>query len=594
MPYKQPGAFARFVQNAGAVNSPGSARTMAIVGTGTLMYDVLNVAIERDADRAISKTAYDVLPHSSVFEVISLTNKQRNNGNFPSGTITWENGTHFEIKDEKYIVWYTDPEQQASVTETVGVGNVDFASYCSSVVNVNKDYLVQDGNWRIEVTYSDAIAGAYRVLNDDTGEVLGEYSASSTPNSDAIPGISLTVTSTYKDNEGVSSIQVGDYVLVQTLAAVVPAEYVELDVTDDPIESTRIALPALGSTFYVSYTYKKPESTLVPKIFYDYDDVVAEYGNYDVTASGKIINSLTLGAEIAFSNGISPVVCVQARNDSDFEIKSSIDKLRKGINGLDNVNTIVPLTTSKSVGAHLLNHVVDMSSTNNGKERMGYLAAVTNELSSASIETAESYANERIVYVAPGGVYKDIRDIRTGKVNERLIDSSYLAVAVAATGLKNDPAEPLTNKNVAGFNRLASSFEESEMNAMAAAGVLLLKQVGSNIKIRHGITTSVADVNSTEITLIQIKDYVIDATRKILADLYIGNKLRPSVVGDVQSSLLSILNQFKSQEVLIGYSNVSVKRSKDDPRQIDVKFEIEAVYPLNYIVIEFGFSSTSN
>ena len=94
-----------------------------------------------------------------------------------------------------------------------------------------------------------------------------------------------------------------------------------------------------------------------------------------------------------------------------------------------------------------------------------------------------------------------------------------------------------------------------------------------------------------EITLIQIKDYVIEACRTACGKLYIGRKNTASAVSDVNYTITNILNQFISQEIIVGYSNLSVKRSTEDPRQIDVKFEIEAVYPLNYINISFGFSA---
>ncbi|MNV26092.1 Phage tail sheath protein [compost metagenome] len=169
----------------------------------------------------------------------------------------------------------------------------------------------------------------------------------------------------------------------------------------------------------------------------------------------------------------------------------------------------------------------------------------------------------------------------------------YVSVAVASLGLKNDPAEPLTNKTITGFKDLGQLYTESEMNSMAEAGCLVMRQTGSVIKVRHGITTSTVDINSQEITLVQIRDYVIAAARKSLGETYVGSKLRPTIISDIQSSLISLLNQFKGQEVVIGYGGINVKRSSEDPRQVDVKFEIEAVYPLNYIDISFSFSGVS-
>lgn len=593
MPYRAPGAYARFVRTAGAVNSVGSTRVLALVGTGVLTYDVYNEAIERDQDRAFKPTPYDMLSHDNVFEIKSITNKPKVNGVFPAGTITWEKDKHFFLKENKYIVWYTDPDNPATVQKVDGIGNDEFANHVTVIVDTSKDYLVEDNTWKIEITYVDPVAGSYRVINLATNEVVGEYGVSTSP-IEVIPGVKLTVDSTFVDDgSGNSLTQVGDYVIIETKAAVVPDQYVEKDGSGNPIPGTEKDLPQPGDLYYVTYTYKKSDDDLGPKLFFDYDDVVNEYGNYEILASNKVINSLALGAEIAFLNGAGPIVCVQARNDSDYEMKLAIDKLRKGVKGLNNIHIVVPLTTSPEVGAHVMNHVTDMSSPENGKERMTYLAIEKGKTIQDIVELAKSYNNERVVLVAPEGAYKSVKDLRTGRYSEKFVDGSYLAVAIAATSIKNDPAEPLTNKTIVGFEHLSTIYEESEMNMMADAGVLILKQNGPNIKIRHGITTAAKDVNSAEITLVQIKDYVIEEVRKTLGELYVGNKLRPSILNDVESTLLNILNQFIRMQIIIGYNGISVKRSKDDPRQIDVKFEIEAVYPLNYIMIEFGFSQVS-
>jgi hypothetical protein len=366
---------------------------------------------------------------------------------------------------------------------------------------------------------------------------------------------------------------------------------------------TSDTMPAEGATYYVSYKYRKADADYEPKLYTNYDDIVAAYGNYDVSASGAVLNSLSLGAEIAYNNGVSQIVCVQAKNGADYEIETAIDKLSKTIAGASNVQTIIPLSTSDAVGAYLQNHINLMSSYEYGKERMGYLAArpnqLINKIASRSdrtvgmAETAEGYADERIVYVVPGAIKKSIRDLRTGKYNTRTLDGCYAAVAVAAIGLSNDPAEPLTNKTISGFTELVDLYTESEKNILAAAGCCVLEPNGTNIRIRHGITTATDEVNSQEITLIQIKDYVIESCRTTTANLYIGKKLTSSIISDIKYTMNSILTQFVGQAVIINYSSLKVVRNSDEPRQIDISFEIEAVYPLNWISIEFGFSSTS-
>lgn len=592
MPYQKPGAYARFVRTAGAVDSPGATRVMAIVGTGTLFFDTLNAAVLRTPG-----ATSDELSNANVYEIYEIADKPMTNGVTAANAKVYTKGVHFDLVDNKTIAWKLGT--QPVVTEVVGTeeGPIAFAGAVSH--SIKTPHLVKDGRYRVQITYIDNDGvnpklGTYTVVDNNTEEVLGEYTVG-TEAVNAIPGIDLIVTETFfakMQGDGVtpeldsatgfvvSQTEVGDYVIIETTSGV-------LDNTLTP------ALPAEGDVFYASYGYKKPESAFVPKVFTDYQSVVNEYGNYDVTASGKVTNSLALAAEIAFLNGAQPLVLVQAKNDSDFEMKKAIDKLERDVEGITNINSVVALTESKVVGAHLMTHVVNMSSPTIGKERMMYFAAATNEAPTASAQAAKDFSNERVVYVAPGAAVKEIKDINTGKVSLRTVPGAYPAVAVAAVGLMNDPAEPLTLKNITGFTSLGVLYTEAEKNIMAEQGVLVLEQYGAAMRIRHGITTSTAEVNSSEITLVQIKDYVIEAARTTLGELYVGRKLMPTVVGDVQNTLQNILAQFVGQEVIISFDGVSVARSAEDPRAIDVVFEIEAVYPLNYVNISFSFSGVN-
>jgi hypothetical protein len=244
-----------------------------------------------------------------------------------------------------------------------------------------------------------------------------------------------------------------------------------------------------------------------------------------------------------------------------------------------------------------------MSAESGRHERMVYLSAFAgqkiNKSATAADKTlgmkqqAEAYSDERVVYVTPGRVAYDVKNIQTGRINTRTLPGCYLALGVATIALTHDPAEPLTRKKIAcGFTGLLDTYTEVEKNALAESGCCVVEELSSGIRVRHGITTKDDEINTTEITLIQIKDYVIAQCRKSCDELYIGIKNLPSAKTNIKYTITSILNQFVSQEIILGYSGLSVKDSSDDPREVLVNFEIEAVYPLNYVTISFGFSST--
>ena len=716
MSYRSPGIYAKFVKTASAVPNAGASRIMALVGTGISYYEVYNETIQRNSDRP-----YDELANNNVFEISSVSSRPiystKNNPENVIYTKMDDDGIgDFQIKDGKYIVWRTlsDDFVQPTLVNVdtdpyINEGSRAFEQQCKYFVDANNSHFMIDGEWRIEVTFANQSDGCYRIIKLDTNELIGEYVVGTAINT-AIPGINLTVPSTYKlpDTSDIDSddnlIKAGDYFIIKTVAskteqeaaaaidtqASVPklrasiskvnlintsrvkdasyriviknatthefqvveiesingiatetviypdandttayATWIEGDEIYDGIPGVEVILGALiyepnvndsvtittqarvvdetipgeGDSYYVSYKYRKDDEGFDAQYFSTFDEIRAEYGDYEVTASGFVKNSLTLGSEIAFANGVTQIICVQAKGNTDAEFCDAIDRLRKTLPGVDNVNTVVPLSTSATVGTYCMNHVDIMSSYDYAKERMCYLGASMNQPMSKQptaadrslgiIEACKGYSNERVVFVAPGRVIKSVKDINTGKYYDRPLAGCYLAVAVACLGLGSDPAEPFTNKSITGFSYLPDSYTKSELNLMATNGACLLVMRGNNIIVRHGITTDAVEVNSMEITCIQIKDYVIEAVRTTLGQLYIGLKNTSSVIGDIQFTVNNILSQFVGRTILESYAGLSVTRSKTDPRAINVKFEIMPIYAVTYIDIEFSFSTYS-
>ena len=586
----------------------------------------------------------------------------------------------------------------------------------TAVVNDNQEYNIIDGSYTLEISYLEDAwdhadsahvnCGTYRVIDNASKKIIGEWGVSGDYNEEAVPGLKLKIEDLFvPDSEGESITKVGDSVTIVTKAPKTeiepqivfdstisgwsqalqesfialnaetvddPSNYEYFMVTDSDevvsdsydlevvdnitkeVQITRVSdntviygpayvgavteylniipgitflLPDLGedvntgdrvrivtnaavfgnaiaenNVYYISYKYKKAEEDYEPKVFYDYDDVINEYGNYDVTASSIVVNSLTLGAELAFKAGVNPIVCVQAKNDSDYEMMNAIDKLTKDVAGVRNIQAIVPLTTSTKVGAYAQSHVDNMSSESGRHERMVYLSAYAgqpmNKLATAADKTlgmkqqAEAYDDERVVYVTPGRVAYDVKNLQTGRINTRTLPGCYLALGVACVAFTHDVAEPLTRKKIpCGFAGLLDTYTEVEKNALAESGCCVCMEQGNGIVVRHGITTDDDEINTTEITLIQIKDYVIEQVRYSCDQMYIGIKNLPSAKTNIKFTVENILSQFVAQEIILGFNGPTVKDNPLDPREVLVNFEIEAVYPLNYITISFGFSS---
>ena len=375
--------------------------------------------------------------------------------------------------------------------------------------------------------------------------------------------------------------------------------------------STRPRIYAYGQphdndVYYVTYKYAK--SDFSPKLFDDFDQIKEEYGVYSIATTGQVTNPVTLAAEIAFNNGAKEVVICQTESNTRQSFKNAIDRLGELYTGINNIDIIVPLTSDWEVVKYLSNHVTKFSGEDYNMYRMGYVAADKNEPTDSeaysylgedlgSIQKSQILNNERMVYVVPGIVNKTVINPITGYSSTRSLPGYFGAVAVAALSMRNDLAEPLTNKIVYGIDSLGKLYKDIEANKLAAAGCLVLKQERDVIKVRHGITThyefeTFNDIHSNEITFIQIKDNVIAQVRQELGQNYVGNKLKPSMVNDVEYAVTQLLNTMITNETILGYEGLQVKRDIDNPMQINIIFYIEAVYPLNFIEIKFGFSTS--
>lgn len=621
--YISPGAYARFVNAPTSVNNTSQGRTLAIVGTGTRFFTVTNEVVQRSSD-----SSSDLLANANVSEILSISSKpfvdaDRLIGSIPFYETTISGGTtttrDFKIIGGQYISW-TVQTPAVAPKFTVPSGSNDFyaettwvsgsndalsvtdPTETSSIIIIKKDTHSDEltTNARYIIKISSTTASKYQVINEDTNQVLAELVAddAALETSGVIPGYKIKV----KDfPAGVNNT---DYVVLETYSSepyrLAPAAKDPSRTESDAVNNSEKDSPEDGNLYYVSYVYEKSDSEYVPKLFSDYDDIVAEYGNYEITADGRtVVNSLSLAAEIAMSNNPSSIVCVQSKGETVTDFIDAIDKLSNPMYEVRNINAVVVLSNEIEVQEALKNYVEDSSSPQNAQEKIAFIGSDFSEsLSNEDIigaVTSKStfFGSERVVLVVPSFAYKLVKNIFSGAFSEQKVPGQYLAVAVAALSLKLDPAEPLTNKEILGFTKLSKIFKDSDMNRMAAQGALILKQFGNSIRVRHGVTTSLESINSAEISVVQIRDYVLITTRNVLADTFIGSKMRSTIVSDVELSLVSLLNTMVSQSIILGYNGVTVKRSKNDPRQIDVKFEVEAVYPLNYIDITFSFTGVN-
>lgn len=351
--------------------------------------------------------------------------------------------------------------------------------------------------------------------------------------------------------------------------------------------------PADSATYYVTYRKVKSVSFYEPTLFQNVNDVRAAYGD---ELSGGLINEITLAAKIAFENGASQVICVQQESTSTADQQAAIDKLET-----EEVDIILaPGMTSTTLQSYIFAHVNRMSSFTEKKERLFFTTGLNLSDSTTAIKArAAAYASERVVVTAPAVCEVVLTDGLSNSDATVSVTSTFAGAGIAGImcNPSYDEAEPITRKQIASIATLAGvKYKESEMNDMASNGVCVLANDAGIIRVRHALTTSTANVNTAELSIVSIKDAIRKSIRPTL-DSFIGTKYLPKTSNSqVRAAITSFCEQKVQQNVLApaddgtdkGYRNISVTQNLQDPRKMDIHFEVRPVYTLTLIEITFS------
>ena len=86
----------------------------------------------------------------------------------------------------------------------------------------------------------------------------------------------------------------------------------------------------------------------------------------------------------------------------------------------------------------------------------------------------------------------------------------------------------------------------------------------------------------------RVHDYVAKVTRETLENQFVGKTIQSTTVKNVEIVTNSILDSLIAQKLILSKANVKVAQDKQEPRQVNVSFDINPIFPLNWIKIEFS------
>ena len=406
----------------------------------------------------------------------------------------------------------------------------------------------------IAVTTAGHAAGTYSITPRST-RVPVTYNVSGSANT-AIPGVDVTIATT-------ATAVVGQRFEIVTVAPVT---------AKNPLE---------GSTYWITVTSAKQDADYELQFFSrDEEEVLYSiYGEPDPTSG-----TISLAAQVAFTNLADYVGCVQLQGGSGIaHWQAAIDKLLN-----KDIYYVCPITSDPLVHAYVKNHVNQQSSTLERQERIGMVGGGVDYTRFDHTDSAKSLNDERMYYIVPSKW--TLNYLNTSNVQlTATVNGAYGAVAVAAQSSRRTASEPLTRKQIVGLVP-AVTYSPSQEDTLAAGGCLVITKKGSVYRVRHQLSTMYnGPIESKELSVVQLRDYISRVLRNNLDAEFPGTKITRALPRVIASYTEKILEGFVQQEMITDFANVRAVQNEVDPTEVDIYFEAQGVYPLNYALITFKF-----
>jgi hypothetical protein len=156
------------------------------------------------------------------------------------------------------------------------------------------------------------------------------------------------------------------------------------------------------------------------------------------------------------------------------------------------------------------------------------------------------------------------------------------ALAGSSCNPSVDVATPWTRRQIFNFKKLGRVLDPTEANQVAVAGVSIIEQADSGMRVRHGLTTNVdSPITRTPSVTLTIQ-YVQQSIRRVL-DPYIGQKFTGTLLKTVENALVGLFSTLIDQQIVTKVAGIAVSVDEEDPTIMRTEAIYVPVFPLEYI-----------
>jgi hypothetical protein len=355
--------------------------------------------------------------------------------------------------------------------------------------------------------------------------------------------------------------------------------------------------PAAGQTYYVVYDADVEATQFEPKLCFTTDDVATFYGpDTQELESGTPLNPVSLGARMTIEEGCPMVYVLQVKPDASgnvgaAEYQAALDTYARFIN---TIWRIVPMDLTAEINTVVTTHINMYSTPEERMERVtgygAYYASAPTAFAGATgvFTVIGSYAagvlNRRVSVIYPDKASKVLSDGLSHNLG-----AQYIMAAIAGAESIIPVQQSRTRLNLKSLYELKGvNMTRTEKNRLAQRGVMILEQphgVGSEVVIRHGLTTDMTSVQTREVSIVAITDYVSKYYRNI-CEPYIGKyNINSETITKIEATLKSGKNQLIGKKVINDGTFGTIMQDEENPDSIAIPASILPPYPCNYIDI---------
>jgi len=363
-----------------------------------------------------------------------------------------------------------------------------------------------------------------------------------------------------------------------------------------PVANNAYKKPAIGETYYVDYT-RQTQDFFLPTLYTRVGDIIRDFGLGSNIAKAATLAMGTAGR----GNGALYCTVVAIPDSTTPSFQTAFDLLFS-----QNVDILIPLSTSFGVAQAAFNHCVAASTDQYRRERRmvwgpakgtAIGAPATPGTMRWQLDQVRGLTDDsRFIYVAPWTwAYTQASD---GSVAEEELDGCFLAASVAGLiAAQPDRATSTINKQVVGLSRLGkpggSDLDNSMANVLASEGALIVAPNGIDSTVfivRDSLTVSADSGEDSSVEIVMVEDLLRVRARQQLASL-IGLKNLKSRRDRAAKAIRKMLAGAVKEELIATFNpaNVSATIDPDRPTWVGVSGSWTPVYTIKEIDFNYSF-----